>query len=81
MRNVPFGAIKEHTCPSRTFPALPAAHLSREPLLGWKAAVERGFIPLLSWGASLAPSEIMPAASVRLARFSPVLAVEEAGNL
>lgn len=46
MRNVPFGAIKEHTCPSGTFPARPAAHLPGEPLPGWKAAVERGFIPL-----------------------------------
>lgn len=46
MRNVPFGAIKEHVCPSRTFPAQPAAHVPKEPLSGWKSAMQRGCIPL-----------------------------------
>lgn len=32
MRNVPFGPIKEHTCPSGTLAARPAADLPKEHL-------------------------------------------------
>lgn len=39
MRNVPFGPVKEHRCPSRALTARPAANLPKEHLPAHKAAV------------------------------------------
>lgn len=41
MRNVPFGPIKEHTCPSGTLAARPAADLPKEHLPACKPDMQQ----------------------------------------
>lgn len=41
MRNVPFGPIKEHTCPSGTLAARPAADLPKEHIPACKPDMQR----------------------------------------